>query len=83
MIRFLSLPHSVTCNRKSIMLQRNKSEADIFWDYLNITFKYFRLFKKKLVNSNVLSFNLTLFRTKLDIKSIIRDYSLRNYVVNV
>ena len=27
-IRFVSLPHSVTCNRdKSIMLQRNKSEA--------------------------------------------------------
>ena len=27
-IRFVSLPHSVTCNRdKSTMLQRNKSEA--------------------------------------------------------
>ena len=28
MIGFVSLPHSATCNRdKSIMLQRNKSEA--------------------------------------------------------
>ena len=42
-----------------------------------------RLFEKKSVNSNILSFNLKLFRTKVDIKSVIRDYSLRNYVVNV
>ena len=35
------------------------------------------------VNSNVLSFNLKLFLTKVDIKSVIRDYSLRNYGVNV
>ena len=82
-IRFVSLPHSVTCNRyKSIMLQRNKSGAYVFWD-LNITFKYFFCLKKKTVNSNVLSLNLKLFRTKVDIKSVIRDYLLRNYVVNV
>ena len=29
------------------------------------------------------SLNLKLFRTKVDIKSVIRDYLLRNYVVNV
>ena len=29
------------------------------------------------VNSNVLPFNLKLFRTKMDIKSVIRDYSLK------
>ena len=34
-------------------------------------------------NSNVLSLNLKLFGTKVDIKSVIRDYLLRNYVVNV
>ena len=42
----------------------------------NITFGYFRHFvclKKKIVNSSVLSFSLKLFRTKVDIKSIIRD----------
>ena len=39
--------------------------------------------KKKSFNSNVLSFNLKLFRTKVDIKSVIKDCSLRNYVVNV
>ena len=38
---------------------------------------------KRSVNSNILSFSLKLFRTKVDIKSVIRDYSLRNYVVNV
>ena len=81
MIRFVSLPHSVTCNRdKSIMLQRNKRPG-VFWD-LNITFKYF-LCQKKTVNSNVLPLNLKLFWTKVDIKSVIRDYLLRNYVVNV
>ena len=52
-----------------------------FWD-LNITLKYFLLLRKR-VNSNVLSPNLKLFRTKVDIKSVIRDYLLRNYVVNV
>ena len=41
------------------------------------------LIEKKTVNSNVLSLNLKLFRTKVDIKSVIRDYLLRNYVVNV
>ena len=45
--------------------------------------KILRLLKKKSVNSNVVSFNLKLFRTKVDIKSVIRDYSLRNYVVIV
>ena len=83
MIRFVSLPHSVTCNRdKSIMLPKNKSEPDVFWD-LNITFRYFFCLKKKSVNSNVLSFNLKLLQTKVDIKSVIGDYSLRNCVVNV
>ena len=43
----------------------------------------FPLFEKKTVNSNVLPFNLKLFRTKVDIKSVIRDYLLKNYVVNV
>ena len=41
------------------------------------------LIEKRTVNSNVLSLNLKLFRTKVDIKSVIRDYLLRNYVVNV
>ena len=52
-----------------------KARPDVFWD-LNIAFNYFVCLKKKLVNSNVLSFNLKLFRTKVDIKSVIRDYSL-------
>ena len=48
------------------------------------TFVYIlRLFEKTAVNSYVLSFNLKLFRTKGDIKSVIRDYSPRNYVLNV
>ena len=38
---------------------------------------------EKKVNSNVLSLNLKLFRTKVHIKSVIKDYLLRNYVVNV
>ena len=59
-----------------------KAMPDVFW-YLNITSKYFLWLKKKIVNSNVLSLNLKLFRTKVDIKSVIRDYLLRNYVVNV
>ena len=58
-----------------------KARPAIFWD-LNITFKYFLCFKKT-VNSNVLSLNLKLFQTKVDIKSVIRDYLLRNYVVYV
>ena len=41
------------------------------------------MFEEKSVNSNVLSFSLKLFWTKVDIKSVVRDYSLRNYVVNV
>ena len=48
MIRFVSLLHSVMCNGDmSVMLQRNKSEADVFWD-LNITFKNFICFEKNL-----------------------------------
>ena len=43
-------------------------------------FKYFLCLKKKTVNSNVLSLDLKLFRKKVDIKSVIRDYLLRNYV---
>ena len=40
MIRFVSPLHSVTWNRgMSIMLQMNKSKADVVWD-LNIRFKY-------------------------------------------
>ena len=50
---------------RSIMMQRN----DVFWD-LNITFKYFVCLKKKSVNSNVLSLNLKLFRTEVDIKGL-------------
>ena len=59
-----------------------KARPDVFWD-LNIYVQILRLFEKKSVNSKVLSFILKLFRTKVDIKSVIRDYSLRNYVVNV
>ena len=50
---------------------------------LTLSLNILRLFDKKSVNSIVLSFHLKLFRTKVDIKSVIRDYSLRNYVVNV
>ena len=48
-------------------------------------FKILPLFEKKKVysNGNVLSLNLKLFRTKVDNKSVIRDYLLRNYVANV
>ena len=88
-MRFISLPHSFTCNRdKSIILQRNKSEALCLLG-LEHYLKYLLWLKKqtnrqkKTVNSNALSLNLKLFRTKVNIKSIIRDYLLRNYVVNV
>ena len=57
-----------------------KARPDVFWD-LNIRFKYFLCLKKKTVKSNVLSLNLKLFRTKVDIKSVNRDYLLRNYVL--
>ena len=63
------------------MLQRNKSEADVFCDF-KIRFKYLPV-RKKSVDGNVLPFKLKLFRTKIDIKSVIRDYSLRSHVVNV
>ena len=53
-----------------------------FWD-LNITFKNLVCLKENSVNNNVLPLNWKLFRTKVDIKSVIRDYSLKNYVVNV
>ena len=56
---------------KSVMLQRNKSEASCLLG-LNITFKYFVCLKKKSVNNIGLSFNLKLFWTKVDIKSVIR-----------
>ena len=83
MIRFVSLPHSVTCNRdKSIMLQRNKSEARCLLAHEHYV-EILHLIEKKTVNSNVLPLNLKLLRTKVDIKSVIRDYLLRNYVVNV
>ena len=62
------------------MLQRNKSEARCFLG-LEHYVEILPLIEKK-VNSNVLSINLKLFRTKVDIKSVIRDYLLRNYVVN-
>ena len=45
-----------------------KARPGVLWD-LNITFKYF-LFVKR-VNSNVRSLYLKLFRTKVDIKSVI------------
>ena len=64
-----------------LMLQRKKATSDVFWD-LNITFKYLVCLKRKTVSSHVLSLNLKLFRTTVDIKDVIRDYSLRNYVVN-
>ena len=54
----------------------------VFWD-LNVKFKYFVCLKKKSVNNNLLFLNLKLFRTEVDVKSVIRDYSFRNYVVNV
>ena len=38
---------------------------------------------KKAISGNVLSLNFKLLWTKVDIKSIIRDYVLENYVVNV
>ena len=83
MIRFVSLSHSVTCNRdKSIMLQRNKREARCLLG-LEHYVEILLLIKKKTVNRNVHSLNLKLFWTKVDIKSVIRDYLLRNYVVNV
>ena len=37
-------------------------------------YKRFMFVHPVSVNSNVLSFNLKLFRTKVDIKSVIRDY---------
>ena len=83
MIRFVSLPHSVTCNReKSIMLQRNKSEA---WCLLRLEHyvEILPLTKKTNSQYQCTFFKLKLFRPKVDIKSVIRDYSLRNYVVNV
>ena len=46
-------------------------------------FRYFVCLKKISVSGNVLSFNLKLFWTKCIIKSVIRDYSLRNHVANV
>ena len=83
MIRFVSLPDSVTCCRdKSITFQRNKSEAGCLLG-LEHYVEVLLLIEKKTVNSNVPSLNLKLFRTKVDIKSVIRDYLLRNYVVNV
>ena len=83
MIRFVSLRHSVTYNRdKPIFLQMNKSKADVFWD-LNIRFKYFVCLNTNQSIASVLSFSLKLFQTKVDIKIVIRDYSLRNYVLNV
>ena len=83
MTRFVILPHSVMATETSQLCCKGiKGRPDIFWD-LNIMFGYFLCLKKKTVNSNVLFFNLKLFQTKLDIKSVIRNYSLRNYIVNV
>ena len=73
MIRFVSLPRFVTCNRdKSIRLQRDKNEA---WCLLGLEHyvQILPLFEKKTVNSSVFSLNVKLFRTKVDIKSVIRD----------
>ena len=83
MIRFVSLPHSVTCNRDmSVMLQRNKSKAICLLGHEHYV-SILPLIKKKTVSSNVLSLNLKLFLTKVDIKIVMGDYLLRNYVVNV
>ena len=41
------------------------------------------LIEKKTATSNVLLLNLKLLQTKVDIKSVIIDYLLRTYVVNV
>ena len=85
MIRFVSLPHSVTLratDTSQLCCKGIKARPDVFWDF-SITFKYFLYLKKKTVDSNVLSLILKLFRTKVDIKSVIRDYFFRNYVVNV
>ena len=41
------------------------------------------MIEKETVNSNVLSLNLKLFQRKVDIKSVIRNYLLRNYVVSL
>ena len=64
------------------MLQRHKSVA---WCLLGLK-HYVQILpclRKETVNSNVLSLNLKLFRTKVEIKSVIRDYLLGDYVVNV
>ena len=56
MIRFVSVPHSVTCNRdKSIMLQRNKARPDVFRG-LNV--EILPLIDKKTVISNITFFKL-------------------------
>ena len=83
MIRFVRLPLPLRATETSQLCCKGiKARPDVFWD-LNITFKYFVCLKKGSVDSNVLSLNLKLFRTKVDTKSVIRDYSFRNYVVNV
>ena len=57
---------------KSIIFQRNKSEARCLLG-LEHYVKILPLIKKKTVNNVVLSLNFNLFRTKVDIKSVIRD----------
>ena len=53
---------------------------DVFLD-LNITFENFVCLKtNQSIATHVYIFNLKLFRTKVDIKSVIRDYSLTNYL---
>ena len=55
---------------------------DVFQD-MNITFRYFVCLKKISVNSNVLSFNLKLFLTKVGIKCVVRNCWPKTFVVNV
>ena len=83
MIR-LSVYHipSRATQTSQLCCQGTKARPDVIWD-LNITFRYFICLKKKSVNSNTLSSKLKLFQTKVDIKSLIRDYSVRSYAVDV
>ena len=76
MTRFISLPHSVTCTDTSqLCCKRIKARPDVFLG-LSVMFKFFLCLKKK-VNSNVLEI------TSDKSGSVIRDYLLGNYVVNV
>ena len=78
-----SVYHILLCATETSQLccKGIKARPDVFWD-LNITLKILPLIEKKSVNHNVLSLNLKLFRTKVDIKSVIRDYLLRTLLMS-